>query len=359
MGAKSVLSIHMDKHRTGYCNIVIVFYIILISIITWSAAPASGDIYRWKDKEGNWHFTDSPTSSTPLNDNDSSKQTPSARSSEKGQTRNTDTNGSPRGGLLWRISSNGHPPSFLLGTIHSEDPRVTQLKTNVTQALDNSHRFIMEMKLDTNAFMHFGATMLMEQGQDLENMVGKNLFSQIMAAMAELGMPETVVRRMKPWVVMSMLSMPKPKGGLILDMVLYQRATGQGKPTSGLETAEEQLSVFEGLSREDQIALLEMTIEHLPSRNDMFEALIEAYMADNLKQILNLAAQYNQHNQIPAAKRFMVRLNDERNQRMVQRIIPYLQQGNSFIAVGALHLGGHQGLLSLLKNKGYKVDSVR
>lgn len=349
----------MDKHGTGYCKRVLAFYLILIPMIMWSATPASGEIYRWQDKEGNWHFTDSPTSDTSPSGTFETKATQSAPSPEKGQTRSSGTNGADRGGLLWRISLNGQPPSYLMGTIHSEDPRVTRLKPMVARALDRSHRFIMEMSLDTNAFMHFGAAMLMTEGQDLESMVGEGRFTRIASAMAELGIPETLVRRMKPWVVMSMLSMPKPKGGLILDMVLYQRATGQGKPTSGLETAEEQLSVFEGLSHEDQIALLDMTIEHLPSRNDMFEALIKAYAADDLGKILDLSEQYNQHNQSAAAKRFLVRLNDDRNQRMVQRIIPYLQQGNSFIAVGALHLGGPQGLLTLLKKKGYRADAVR
>jgi hypothetical protein len=67
----------------------------------------------------------------------------------------------------------------------------------------------------------------------------------------------------------------------------------------------------------------------------------------------------NQPAETPAVERFMARLNDERNRRMVQRMIPYLEQGNSFIAVGALHLGGPQGILSLLKKHGYNLDAVR
>ena len=60
-----------------------------------------------------------------------------------------------------------------------------------------------------------------------------------------------------------------------------------------------------------------------------------------------------------SARNFMVRLNDDRNRRMVHRILPYLEQGNSFIAVGALHLAGPQGILSLIRQQGYTVESVR
>ena len=77
----------------------------------------------------------------------------------------------------------------------------------------------------------------------------------------------------KPWAVMAMLSMPKPTGGMILDMVLNQRAQANGKPVSGLETMQEQLSVFENLSLEDQITLLEMTLNQADALPAMFRAV--------------------------------------------------------------------------------------
>ena len=47
-----------------------------------------------------------------------------------------------------------------------------------------------------------------------------------------------------------------------------------------------------------------------------------------------------------------------RNRRMLERIQPRLREGNAFIAVGALHLPGKDGLLTLLRNKGYRVSPV-
>ncbi len=262
-------------------------------------------------------------------------------------------------GLLWRILTKGGDPNYLLGTIHSSDARVTRLRPAVAEALDNCDRFVMEMILDTEAFIQFGATMLLAQDTDLETLIGKKLYDRVVSAMDSYGMPEPVVRRLKPWVAIAMLSMPKSGSGLILDLVLYQRATGQGKTTAGLESAQEQLAVFEELSTRDQVELLKMTLDQLPSQPHLFEQLITTYAADDLDRIAAIAKLNHEQAQIESARNFMVRLNDDRNRRMVQRIIPYLEQGNSFIAVGALHLAGPQGILSLMRQSGYKVDPVR
>jgi hypothetical protein len=260
--------------------------------------------------------------------------------------------------LLWRIRANGPAQSHLLGTIHSSDGRVTTLRPAVANALDRSERFVMEMEMDASALSTFGGNMMLSDGRDLESLIGADLFKQVQSAMTAYGMPPELVRQLKPWVVMALLSMPKPDGGAILDLVLQRRAAAAGKPTAGLETAEEQLSVFEQLSMGDQIELLKMTLAQLPQLPGLMDQLIQAYAADDLGKIAALAASYKSQGNLEALKRFTFRLNDERNLRMIQRMKPYLQQGNSFIAVGALHLAGPTGLVALLRQAGYQVDPV-
>ncbi len=353
-------TLHNCKYRAACIHGV--WLLLLCTAFMASAllpTPAGAQIYRWQDEQGYWHFTEGPGSQ-------SQNPPPGPAPSEAGPSQ--DTPETARGtvsalpaqaGLLWRIGANGQKASYLLGTIHSEDPRVTQLKPAVAGALDGCDRFVMEMILDTEAIMQFSATMLLEEGADLEALVGKALYDHVVSALADYGMPEPMIRRFKPWVVIAMLSMPKSGGGLILDMVLYQRATSQGKPASGLESAQEQLAVFEGLSIRDQIELLEMTLKQHSSQPQAFEQLIEAYAADDLNRIANIAKLDSAQARIESARNFMVRLNDDRNRRMVQRIIPYLQKGNSFIAVGALHLAGPRGILSLIMQNGYSAESVR
>lgn len=346
----------------------------LLALFVFSAglppAPCQADIYRWKDQQGYWHFSDAPTSDAPIRQppqpeyDGSAAKRPSARPADSpaasaGTASGPDASAAPvHEGMLWRISRSGTVPSYLLGTIHSADPRVVHLRPAVQRALDRSDRFVMEMQMNANALLTIGSSMMMTDGKDLEALLGSDLYGQVVTAMAGYGYPETAVRHLKPWVVMALLSMPKPSDKPVLDMVLYQRARNAGKPTAGLESAQEQLAVFEGLSEADQIALLKMTIAQLPALPGLFDQLIRAYAADDLPGVARLAADYASQGATGAVKRFVLRLNDERNRRMADRMIPYLQQGNSFIAVGALHLAGPTGLIHLLRARGYDAAPV-
>ena len=345
---------------------ILVFHLVL------PALPCQGQIYRWQDEKGHWHFTDSPTSEAPIEQTpmpsweDSAPQ-PAAAPDEPGtppapspRTPDVRPSATPlRGGLLWRISGNGVTPSYLLGTIHSADPRGVRLKPAVQQALNRSERFVMEMQLDANVMLSMGASMIMTDGTTLESVLGRDLYGRVVKAMTEYGFPDEVVNTLKPWAVMALLSMPKPTGEPVLDMVLNQRAAAAGKPTAGLESAQEQLAVFEGLSMPDQVALLKMTLAQLPDLPGFFDCLIQAYAADDLQAIADLATGYTHQGESQTTRRFMVRLNDDRNRRMADRMRPYLQQGNSFVAVGALHLAGPAGLLQLLRERGFEVAPVR
>lgn len=347
-----------------------------------TAVSGRADIYRWQDEEGNWHFSDSPTSEAPIEEapirtreqrttpdqprtanplatDPVQRQPTPSRPHPKAVIENSSKTVSAQGGMLWRIAKDGADDSYLLGTIHSSDERVVRLRPAVSRALDRSDRFVMEMEMDATALMSFGGKMMFTDGRNLETVLGSGLYTEVVAAMSDLGMPEMVVRTLKPWAAMALLSMPKPSGEPFLDLVLRQRAAGAGKPTAGLETAQEQLSVFENLSMSDQIALLKMTLAQLPSLPSLFDQLIAAYVADDLGRIADLAAQYKSGGNVEAIKRFMLRLNDERNQRMVARMRPFLNQGNSFIAVGALHLPGPTGLIQLLRDRGYDVTPIR
>ncbi len=330
-----------------------------LALLVMIAGPVYAKIYRWQDDNGTWHFSDGPSGGS---DRSGKTAIPGERRSpanvEQDQPRQIPAN-SVRGGMLWKISRNGYAASYLLGTIHSDDSRVTRLRPEVAGALDNSHRFIMEMELNADALMQFSSRMFIDGDRDLESLLGSALFNKALIAMGGLGMPEMAVRRLKPWVVMTMLSMPKSKGDMILVMVLHQRASDRGISTTGLETAAEQLAVFDELTLPDQIGLLQLTLDQLPRLPQYFEQLIRAYASDDLYRITQLSQKAVSGASAGTARRFMQRLNDHRNRRMIERIIPYLMQGNSFIAVGCLHLAGPNGLLALLEKRGYRVESMK
>ena len=264
----------------------------------------------------------------------------------------------PAHGLLWKISRPGAAPSYLYGTIHSEDAGVIALAPAVESAFNDSRRVILEVLLDTDAMAAGSAALLMTDGRRLSEIVGKPLFEQTAAALLSRGIPEVVAEHMKPWAAATALAMPAPETGVVLDMVLFQRAQQEGKQLHGLETIAEQLEVFEGLPLDDQVALLRDAVEQFAKIDALYAELLAAYKRQDLAALMaiNEAAMATGDQRL--ARDFQRRLIVDRNKRMAERLEPYLKQGGVFVAVGALHLPGEQGLLRLLGRRGYTLTAV-
>ena len=260
-------------------------------------------------------------------------------------------------GLLWKIEAPGTTVSHLFGTIHSDDARVTALPEAVARALDNSERFVMEAMLDGDSLVQMAETMFFTDERTLEQVIGRKLYTESVKALNARGIPTLGVEKQKPWAVMMALSMPPPRTGEFLDLVLQARATRQDMPVSGLETVAEQLAVFDGLPLPQQIALLEDTVRMQADLDKEFEALHKAYLARDLAAIVAISEKHKPDDE-RLYNEVMDRLLDQRNRRMAERMTPMLRQGGAFIAVGAAHLPGETGLLRLLEKAGYRVTAV-
>ena len=261
-------------------------------------------------------------------------------------------------GLLWEVSKPGAPSSHLFGTIHSEDPQVVQLARPVQEAFAASRSVILEMLLDLDAMMYSSTAMLMTDGRTLSDLVGDALFRQAALAIRSRGIPEVVLERMKPWAVAVTLSMPVPETGQVLDMVLYQDALQSGKQVYGLETIREQLDVFELMPEADQVELLRDALASFPEIDAMHAELLAAYRQRDLAGLMAINEASMRAGNQRLAEDFQQRLIIDRNFRMYERMQQYLQQGKAFVAVGALHLPGKDGLLQLLEQGGYTIRRV-
>ena len=261
-------------------------------------------------------------------------------------------------GLLWEVSKPGKPSSYLFGTIHSEAPEVVKLARPVKEAFDASRSVILEMLMDMDAMMYSSTAMLMTDGRSLSELVGRRLFTQAAAATRSRGIPEVVLERMKPWAVAVTLSMPAPETGQVLDMVLYQDALKDGKQVYGLETIREQLDVFELMPEADQVELLKDALASFPEIDAMHAELLAAYRKRDLDGLMAISEASMQAGNQRLAEDFQQRLINDRNLRMYERMQQYLQQGGAFVAVGALHLPGKEGVLQLLEKGGYTIRRV-
>jgi uncharacterized protein YbaP (TraB family) len=349
------------KHRrvrTPFLIRSLVKVLVILVAVMMGRLPASAEeIYRWQDAAGVRHFSDRPPatgsfeviSSSPVVDTPPAAALPLE----------TSPLAPVSGGVFWRIENGRSPPSYLLGTIHSADPRVLQWPAVIDDALQQASIFVMEMTLEANTFFTLGSAMMFSDDRDLADLLGPSDYQRLVDAMAAQPFPEAILRRMKPWVLMALLSQPNTGQGAFMDLRLYRQAVSQGKQVFGLESAEEQLAVFDGLPMDDQVTMLRSTLNQVEDLPRMIDQLTDTYLAGDLQAIADLARSYMQGEGTDLEQRIFRRLNDERNARMVQRMVPQVERGGAFIAVGALHLAGPTGIIQQLGERGFRLLPVQ
>jgi uncharacterized protein YbaP (TraB family) len=263
-------------------------------------------------------------------------------------------------GLLWRIEKAGAAPSHLFGTVHLADPRVTKLPGAVREQFDAARSFAMEVSLHQSNVAALAARMVYLDGRDLPAVAGSALFSKLVPLTAGLGVPPEMARLFKPWAMVLLLQMPQQDAASVLDFMLHQMASEQGKTLHYLETVDEQVAAFESMSEADQLALLKHAVETHQELKAQTERLVQAYLQRDLRLMWTIGEEevIERPALKPLKQVFDQRLLYDRNLRMLQRMQPQLKTGAAFIAVGALHLYGDRGLLSLLARDGYRLSRV-
>ena len=261
-------------------------------------------------------------------------------------------------GLLWKVEKDNARPSHIFGTIHLDDARVTNLPAPVKQVFAHSTSFIMEMIIDETSTQKFLTAMLLPESS-LQSVLGESLFAETAGLMVEYGMPQEITAHFKPWAVMLTLILPKERQGVIVDNVLYQQALSEKKSVHQLENVDEQISVFDGLPMDVQVGLLKQTVAHHDLIPGMVEKSIQAYLKRDVGAMWDIN---NSIMETDTDKRFnetfLQRVLYDRNARMAERLQPRLEEGDAFVAVGALHLYGSKGVLNLLKSRGYQITRI-
>ena len=261
-------------------------------------------------------------------------------------------------GILYKFQKPGGETHYLFGTMHATDPRIINMLEHVAEPLAASQQLVMEMVPDVTAMISSSAGMLLPAGQSLQQQLGDELYVKVLAAVADKGLTDPVLQRLKPWAVAITIGLPE-LDGKFLDQRIYQLAVENGQQVYGLESAAEQTAVFDGLPLELQIRMLEDTLEQLSELPAMLEIMIKTYMARDLVKLQQLTLEY----ELSSADRsladcFREELIVNRNIRMARRLASLLENGSSFVAVGALHLVDDSGLILALKQAGYQVESI-
>ena len=270
--------------------------------------------------------------------------------------------------IFWKIERKGiKQPSYLFGTIHITDPRVNNLPDSTLGAIKNARVIALELKelgkpnAANNALMQNLTLTVLEPGGHLWTIMGKENSALVKKELQRRGIPAFLFGGMKPYVPAMMMGVPlcemnRKKAGLkVLDERLAGMATKYKIPLVGLEKMREQLEAFSSMPIPAQKAFLIQTAKNGPRATDYLETMVQLYLNRKMNIMTGLMLLENKQG---VADHFSEVLLKKRNHTMVKRGIPLLEKGGAFIAVGALHLPGNDGLVNLFRNKGFKLIPI-
>jgi uncharacterized protein len=279
-----------------------------------------------------------------------------------------------RHGKLFRLSRAGTEPSYVFATLHLSDPRITGFSSRLRAALAGSKIVALET-IEIGAVLRGAITnnraawrraTVAREDQNADLLLDKADFAQLEALAARKGVAQSAVHTFKPSVLALMLDLPacamgSPGAKPYVDELVADIARENNIEPVGLEPIIEQIEVLDGLPRDTEHDLLVAILRQADRGEDVIETMVARYAEGDIGGSL---AWLRSAEPIPGVTRaqippaFLDRLITRRNQRMRDRAFTLLRRGGAFIAVGAAHLPGKDGLLSLFEKDGYDVETI-
>jgi uncharacterized protein YbaP (TraB family) len=262
-------------------------------------------------------------------------------------------------GLIWRFEREGRT-GWLVGSLHMMTPDFYPLPASLTKAFESSDTLVEEIDMAEANSPAFLATVLSKAmypaGTTLSTQLSKETLDSLNASLARSGLAITPFQQMKPWMVALMLqALALQRLGfdpnLGLDRHFSVAAEKAGKPLVPLETGAEQIGFLDGLSARTQDLMLRESIQATETELAEVRALAAAWRAGDSATIERIAVS----TVADAPEVYKVLLSD-RNHRWIPKIEGCVEKRRCFIVVGAAHLVGPDGLVVLLRKRGYTLQ---
>lgn len=258
-------------------------------------------------------------------------------------------------GLFWKMESPTGIVSYLFGTMHTDDNRITDFSPNVIDAIKSVDTFMMETKQDNT-----DPTALLMQDATLRDMLTEQELEQVRELADFHVMHLDAAMQMKPWLLAVIFDLPKPQTPFAQDSLLMTKSEDLSKNIEGLETSKAHFGVMDDFSREEQLVMLRAVLKRTQAQKEAdFERLMAAYLAGDSDQISALDEKIT-GGMLPKSiwEKMRTKLLDERNVVMAERSIQAASEKPVFVAVGASHLAGKSGLISAFKKASFKLSPL-
>jgi uncharacterized protein YbaP (TraB family) len=262
--------------------------------------------------------------------------------------------------FLWKASGK-QGVVYLVGSVHMLTKDYYPLSPALDVAFKDSDLLVEEADLaemlSPGAQLQMLTRGMLPSSQSLDKVVSASTFALLTKRIAGLGMPVEALLRFKPWMLaMTLEALEWQKAGfdpdLGLDKHFYDRAQTDGKAVQGLETLEFQVSRFDEMPMDQQDKMLADTLKNLDTEKANVNTLADAWQAGDLLAVERIVLQ-----DLKQDPQMYQRLLVERNRNWLPKLEAlFARRGHAFVVVGAAHLVGPDGLLAMLKAKGYSVE---
>ena len=265
----------------------------------------------------------------------------------------------PSKSCLWVVETTSNQV-FLMGSLHVLKSSAYPLAAEIDRAYASSQRLVFETDIGAMMEPAIQAKMIelgvYPEGQDLFQNISETTRKNIEEKLQGLGLPPAYFSRFKPWflaVTLTTLELQRlgfnPLYGI--DLHFYTKAKADEKELAYLESVEYQLNLLGNMNAQDQKSFLTQTLKDLEISAQLADDMMTAWQngdADDLYALL-----FKSFEDHPGLED---RLLTRRNKDWIQQIETMLKEPkNTMVIVGAGHLIGPEGLVELLKQKGYKV----
>ncbi|MEJ2566888.1 MAG: TraB/GumN family protein [Gammaproteobacteria bacterium] len=265
--------------------------------------------------------------------------------------------------LLWTVTG-PKGSAYLLGSLHFGTPAMFPLPAEITQAYESSQTLVVETNLNAldpaQEAKIIAAKAMYHDGTTLPQVLTPATWRQLEQVMKSFGTSAQVVERHKPWFVsLTLTSLALKRFGFDENLGIdnhFMHLAANNKPIIQLETFEQQLEFLNGFSAAEQEEMLKETFDDIRKGRGFLVATLKAWQTGDAHKIDQLMNEEFRESSTTDAHMYRV-LIAERNAAMAEKLDRLLNQGGKyFVVLGAAHFVGSDGIVTLLRTKGYRVQ---
>jgi len=267
----------------------------------------------------------------------------------------------PAPSFVWKATGTNGASVYIAGSIHMLTPDAYPLSAAFERAYTDSDVLVEEVDIaemtGTEVQMKTLMRGMLPPGQTLDKVLAPATVTLLNKAATDVGAPMEALQRLKPWMIaLTLEGLELQKAGfnpeLGLDMHFYNLAKKGGKTVQGLETVEYQISRFDEMTYEQQDRMLAESLKEMSTEKASVTKLTDAWKTGDAAAVERIVL-----SDLKTDRFLYQRLLVERNKNWLPKIEAlFANKTRALVLVGAAHLVGPDGLVTMLKAKGYKVE---